>query len=69
MQHVELVERRPDRLGALEVQDRGEPVAVEVGGLAHDAQAPAGAALEPQQQRDLGERLAAAPGAWSTGAK
>ena len=57
VEHEQLVERRPDRLGALGVQHRGEPVAVEVGGRARDAQAPAGLALEPEQERDLRERL------------
>ena len=64
MQHLELVEPRPDRLGALHVQDGGEPLPVEVGrGLvsAHDAQAPARrrapAAAQGHLRQRLGERL------------
>ena len=59
MQHRELVQPGPDRLRALQVEHRGEAVAVEVGRGPRHAQAPAGLALEPQQQRDLRERLGA----------
>ena len=58
MQDLELVEAGADRLGALEVQHGREPVAVEVVDAARDPQPPAGGALHPLQQRDLGERLA-----------
>jgi hypothetical protein len=59
VEDLQLVEPRPDRLGALQVEDGGEPVAVEVGRRPRDPQRALRRPFEPQQERGLGERLAA----------
>jgi hypothetical protein len=57
VEHLELVELRPDRLGALEVEHRGEPVAVELVDGPRDPERAARRALHPTEERHLRERL------------